>query len=148
VLDLVLGLAGSQSIREVAPEWVQAGVRHLEEAAHELRARPIEKQGGLVGVAVAGEGTVAITLEEAKGHQRVQEIWVGAWVQPKCRLQFGASHRPGPELGEEPQLDGGEEDLGRPERHADFHDSCGGRGSRCCCGRHRSLLIVSQTIVV
>ena len=52
----------------------------------------------------------------------------GARVQAEGRPQLAAGHGAGAERGEESEFDGREQDLGRPEGHADFHDS--GRGQR------------------
>ena len=88
VLDLVLRVAGPESLGEVAPESVQAGVGHFQEAAHELRAVPIEEQGGFRRIAISRFRAIAVALEKAKRHQRVEEIGIGSRVQPKRRLQL------------------------------------------------------------
>ena len=88
VLDLVLRAAGPESLGEVAPESVQAGVGHFQEAAHELRAVPIEKHGGFRRIAIARFRAIALALKKPKRHQRVEEIGIGSRVQPKRRLQL------------------------------------------------------------
>ena len=92
VFDLVLRAAGPQCLGEIAPESIKAGVGHFQEAAHELGAVPIEKQRGFRCIAIARLGAIAVTLEKAQRHQRVEEIGIGSRVQPKRRLQFAASH--------------------------------------------------------
>ena len=108
---------------------IEASVGHLEEAAHELRAVAIEEQRGLRRVAIARVGAVAVALEKAKRHQRVEEIGIGPRMQTeRVPAARGRSSAPAAELREQPELDRREQDLGRPEGHADFHDS--GRGQR------------------
>ena len=53
MLDLVLRAAGAEPLGEIAPEAIEARVGHLEDAAHELRAVPVEEQRRLRRVAVA-----------------------------------------------------------------------------------------------
>jgi hypothetical protein len=125
VLDLVLRAARPEPFREVAPESVQAGVSHFKEAAHELRALPIEEHGGFRRIAISRFVAISLAFEKSKRHQRVDKIGIGTRVQLKRRLEFGARPGRGPEFGEEPELYRGEQDLGRPEGHADFHDSSG-----------------------
>ena len=80
-LDLVLRLPGAQRLGEVAPERIEAMVRHLEDAADVGRLLPVEEQVGLgrVGVAVAG------ALQEAERDQRVEEVARRARVQAEPR---------------------------------------------------------------
>ena len=64
-------------------------------------------------------------------------------MKPERGLQLVAGPGGGTELGKEPELDGGEQHLGRPEPHADFHDASGRRGG------HRWFFSVSgETVVV
>ena len=128
VFDLVLWAAGPESVGEIAPESVQAGVGHFQEAAHELWALPIEEQRGFRCIAIAGLRAVAVAVEKAQCDQRVEEIRIGSLMQLKRTLQFAASHGLGAKCGEQPQLYRREQDLGWPEGHAYLHDSS--RGER------------------
>ena len=53
VLDLVLRATGLERLRQISPEAVEAGIRHLENPADVGRAVLVEEDGGVRGVAVA-----------------------------------------------------------------------------------------------
>ncbi len=46
-------------------------------------------------------------------------------MEAERALQFFSRHRPATQGGEQPELDCRQQTLGRPERHADFHDPRG-----------------------
>ena len=64
VLGFVLRLAGSERRREVAPEGIQAGVGHFQEAAHVVGAVFVKEGRRFTRVAISRVGTFAVALEE------------------------------------------------------------------------------------
>ena len=81
MLDFVLRLAGAKGLRQVAPEAIEPRVGHLEEAAHIARAARSRNRAVSRGVAVARVGAVAVALEKAQRHERVEEVGNRAAVQ-------------------------------------------------------------------
>ena len=79
------GLAGPEALGQVAPERIEPRVGHLEESAHELWAVAIEERRGLRRVPIASLGSVAVALEKAQRHQRVEKIGIRSRVQPEGR---------------------------------------------------------------
>ena len=122
VLGFILRLARLESLGEVRPELIQASIRHLEDAADVSRAGSVEKKGALGSIRVARIETVAVTLQKLESHQRVREVRYGAWTELQGCSDFLARHRLSRELGEEFELDGGEQRLRRKETQANLHD--------------------------
>ena len=78
VTSFVLRAARSQRLGQVRPERVQTTVTHLEHASHigRLPFVQIQIRGRCVSV------DVAIALEKAGGHQRIEEVASRSRMQP------------------------------------------------------------------
>jgi hypothetical protein len=85
VLGLVLGQAGLERVREVAPEAVQAPIHHLEDATHVGRLGAVEIELGFGGIGVA---PVREPLEHAERHKRVQEVMSTTLVEAQVFTHF------------------------------------------------------------
>ena len=88
VLGFVLRLAGSERLREVAPEGIQAGVGHFQEAAHVVGAVFVKEGRRFTRVAVSRIGAVAVALEKTERDQRVKEIGIRAAMQAERVLEL------------------------------------------------------------
>src|SRR5207247_8383154 len=122
LLDLVLRLSGFQCRREIAPEPIQARVRHFEYAADILRALLDQEPGGCRRIAVFTGFAAAVPLQQSERDKGVEKIIGSARMQAHGALQFkarlGAVRKPREQL----QLYGAQQRLGRPEPKADLQD--------------------------
>ena len=123
VLDLVLWRAGLQRLGQVAPEPVEPGVDHLEEAADVGRTLVIEESSRLGAVAIAARSPIAVPFENPQCDQRVEEVMDRARMETHPCAEFLTCHRAAAEVTEEVELDCGQQGLGRPETHADVQDA-------------------------
>ena len=125
VFDLVLRLARAQRLGQVVPIFEQPRVEHYQNPADVARAVlvQIDRAGGRVEI--ARRRTVAIAIEEFHSDQRVKEVLDAARVQAEFRAQLGAGHTAVAEPGEHAELDGGEENFGRPESKSRLENGTG-----------------------
>ena len=78
VFYLVLRASCSQRFREVAPEAVEPGTGHLEDATDVAWTVPVQKDCGLRRVPIASFGTVAVPLQESKRNEGIEKVRVRA----------------------------------------------------------------------
>src|SRR5437870_1213323 len=91
-------------------------VEHHQNAAHIARAVTVQEKRAFGGIEVARGWPITLPLEELHGDQRVEEVGNGARVQAEFPAQLRAGEPLAGELGEDAELDRGEEHLGGPER--------------------------------
>ena len=120
-LDLVLRLACLQRFGQVAPERIEPGVGHLEEATDVGRALLVQERRRLRRVAIPSVVAVAVAPEEPERHECVEEVVDAAPVQAKASAELFTAHGLVTELGEQVELDRGEERLGGKEAHPYLH---------------------------
>jgi hypothetical protein len=133
VLDLVLRPPGAQRFGKIVPELEQSRVQHLEDAADVPRTVAIQVEGAGRGVEVVGRRTVAVAIEKAEGDQRVEEVADAAGVHADFGTELSAGHRSTGQPGEHTEFDGGQENLGRPERESGREDGRHVHGCVCSC---------------
>jgi hypothetical protein len=125
--------AGAQGLGQLAPEGVQPGVGHLQDAADVGGLAPVEEVVRLGGVRVAA----AVAPEQAEGHEGVEEVTGAARVQAQAPGQGRQVQRPAGQLGEDAQFHGAEQGLGAPEAEAELQDVVGAQ-----LVAHANLLLV------
>ncbi|MDT4830735.1 hypothetical protein FQZ97_642100 [compost metagenome] len=118
VLGFVLRLSGVQGFGKRAPETVEPGIGHFEDAADIRRLRLVEEEVRIRGIAIAA----VLAFEQLQGHQGVEEVAGRAGMQFQPGLQVRQVDRAGCKLGEDAELDRAEHGLGGPEPHAELHD--------------------------
>ena len=101
VSDFVLRLSGAKSRRQIAPEAIQAGVGHLQDAANVRGLALVEEQFGGRRVAVLAVSA----LQKAERHQSVQKISRTAGMQTEPALQVFRIARLLGQFGKQSQLD-------------------------------------------
>ena len=140
-LGLVLRLAGSKRLSEVAPETVQATACHLENTADVRGFVPVEKQIRFwcVGVAIPG------SLQKAERHESIQEISRRARMQAKAFAEGCERLRTARELGEKPHLDRAQQRFRRPERQPRLKNPLGIRLPVHCSPANVSNLPIYQS---
>ena len=89
MLGFVLRLAGSERLRQVAPEWIEPRVGHFQEAAHVVGTVFVEERRRFARVAVSRIGAVAVALQKSERDQRVEEIGIRTAMQAERVLEFG-----------------------------------------------------------
>ena len=128
-----LRLTASEAFGELAPVGIEAVVGHFEEAADVAGLAAVEEEVGGRCVGVGGIGA----LEETERDEGVEKVAGGARVEAQAAAEgfefFGAVG----ELGEEPHLDGAEQDFGGPEAEAYLEDVLG-RGGGIVCHKFQS----------
>src|SRR5215469_16411448 len=104
------------------PELKKTLVEHDENTADIARTGfvEIERSSGRVGI--LGLRSVGVTVEEPHGHERVEEIADAAWVQANLGAEFRAGDLAIAEFGEHIEVDGGQENFGRPEGEGRLED--------------------------
>ena len=122
VLGLVLWLPGAKRLGKILPEAEQAGVQHLEDAAHVAGAGPVQVEDTGSCVAVRRAGAVAVAIEEAHRHQSVEEVVGAAGVQAELGAELGRGEPARSQVREELQLDRRHEHLGGPEGERRLED--------------------------
>src|SRR5581483_2997883 len=122
-LELVLRPAAPERFGELTPERVEAGIRHLEEAPDVARASPVEEGGGLRRVAIACRRAVAVPLEEPECDERIREVRYRARMKPDLGTKLLGRLRRGTQRREDAELDRREQNLRRPEPHADLEEA-------------------------
>src|SRR5687767_432551 len=99
---------------------------HFEKSTHERRAVSIEKCPGFRGVTILCFRAVTVAFEKSERDERVEEVRVGPRMKFERVAQFTPCLCCWAKLGEQPKLHRRKQHLRWPERHADFHYSCGG----------------------
>ncbi len=122
MFDLVLRLAGAQSLGQIVPVFEEPRVQHHEDAADVARTFFIEIKRARRGVAILRFGSVAVALEKLHRHQRVEKIANRARVQREFLPEFCAGQVAVGEFGEKPKLHRGQEHFGRPETEGGLQD--------------------------
>ena len=90
-------------------------LEHRQPTAHIAGAAAVEIEHARGRVEVLGRGAVTRAVEELHRDERVEEIADTTRVQAKFRPEFRPGHAATAKFGEDVELDGGEENLGRPE---------------------------------
>ena len=125
MLGLVLRLPRAQTLGQVGPERIQAGVGHLEDPTDVRRALLVEEERRFGRVAVARVRAIAVSLQATERDQRVGEVGDGTLVKAQRVGDLRARHLSVAELREQLKLDRRQQGLRAPEAHADLHDVCG-----------------------
>ena len=131
VLHFVLRFAGAQRLGQVVPEFEEPRIEHREDAADVTRALAIEIERTGRGVEVSRGRPVALAIEKFHRHQRIEKIADPTRMQTQLGTEFRARRVALSELREDPEFDGGEQHLGRPEAKGRLENGtgigCGGR---------------------
>jgi hypothetical protein len=90
LLDLVLRLSGFQGRREIAPEPIQACVRHFEYAADVVGTLLDKEPGGRRRIAVFAGFAGALPLQQSERDKGVEKIISSARMRAHAALQFRA----------------------------------------------------------
>src|SRR6201996_6398149 len=114
VARFVLGFACAERGGEVAPEMVETGVGHLEQATDVGGLVLVEKVGGARGVGVVS----VVALEAVEGDESVEEVAGRARMKADAAADAGEGLRTICEHGEELEFNSAEQDLGGKEAGA------------------------------
>ena len=105
-----------------SPERIQAMVGHLEDAADVGRLLLVEKEAGLRRVRVL----IAGACEKAERDERVEEVAGPSRDAVASRLVIDVERlRTAGQLRKQAELDGAQQDLGRPERETGLKNPLG-----------------------
>src|SRR4051794_23856798 len=96
----------------MAPEGIQAVVRHLEGATYVRWLCAVEEYRGVRRVGIA----IALAGQETERDERVEKIPRAARMQAQPAAEHTEGLRPSAQLGEQPHLDGAEKCLRGPKR--------------------------------
>ena len=117
-LGLVLRLSGAQPFRQRAPEAIETGVGHFQDAADIGGFVAVQKQRRFRGIGIARPGSP----EHAQGHERIKEVSRASRVQSQLqpqRLGIAWSKR---QDGEESQAQWRSAASSNPKSDAQLHD--------------------------
>ena len=106
LLDLVLGLPGLQRLGEIAPEWIEPLVGHLQDSADVGRAPLVQERRTLSRVAIAAVAPLTVPLQESQRDEGVEEVVDPSRVEAELFADLLTGHRIGAEVREQLQLHG------------------------------------------